>query len=163
MSSLLPYNAQQVTVEKLQYNKSADLCYCVMSYVHYHDAVSPAFLEKDYTTHEYSTWVESRYVCQVFLQHCATLSPVLDMPCVFADGGLLAWGSTWSPTPSKRYGHVLGHPPVDDLAVTLLAVVFTTCYSLYFHLLCLLHWLGGILLLWTSYDFYHSPGGCSGF
>lgn len=62
MSSLLPYNAQQVTVEKLQYNKSADLCYCVMSYVHYHDAVSPAFLEKDYTTHEYSTWVESRYI-----------------------------------------------------------------------------------------------------
>lgn len=60
--SLLLFNMQQVTVEKLQYNKTEDLCYCVMSYVHYHDAVSPAFLEEDYTSQEYSTWVESRYV-----------------------------------------------------------------------------------------------------
>lgn len=98
MPSLLPFNTQQVTVEKLQYNKTEDLCYCVMSYVHYHDAVSPAFLEEDYTSQEYSTWVESRYVtvdafstkgmagALAALWH---FKAILDIPCVSTDGGLL--------------------------------------------------------------------------
>lgn len=93
-------NTQQVTVEKLQYNKTEDLCYCVMSYVHYHDAVSPAFLEEDYTSQEYSTWVESRYITvgafstKSMTSTLATLwyfKPIYsDIPCVSADGGLSA-------------------------------------------------------------------------
>jgi nicastrin len=51
----------QVTVVQQQYNGSSDLCYCVKSFVHNHTAVSPAFVEKDYSSHEYSTWVESRW------------------------------------------------------------------------------------------------------
>ena len=55
-------HTQQVTVVQQQYNGSSDLCYCVKSFVHNHTAVSPAFVEKDYSSREYSTWVESRCV-----------------------------------------------------------------------------------------------------
>ena len=57
-----PSSSQQVTVVQMQYNGSADMCYCVKSYVHYHTAVSPAFHLEDYSSREYSTWVESRYM-----------------------------------------------------------------------------------------------------
>ena len=35
-------------------------CVCVKSFTHYHEATSPAFLLKDYSSTRYSTWVESQ-------------------------------------------------------------------------------------------------------
>jgi nicastrin len=43
------------------YNDDGTDCLCVKSYTHFHDAVSPAFDLKDYTSTYYSTWTESQW------------------------------------------------------------------------------------------------------
>jgi nicastrin len=61
IASQLSEDNSQVTVLQQYVNGSDNMCFCVKSFVHYHTAVSPAFVEKDYSSHEYSTWVESRW------------------------------------------------------------------------------------------------------
>ncbi len=48
----------------LNYDSSSKIknCTCIKSYTHRHEATSPAFALKDYTSDRYSTWTESKLV-----------------------------------------------------------------------------------------------------
>ena len=48
------------TMSGLSYDSSVNNCTCYKSYTHRHDATSPAFDMKDYTSKTYSTWTESK-------------------------------------------------------------------------------------------------------
>ena len=48
------------TMSGLDYDSSAKNCTCFKSYTHRHEATSPAFDQKDYSSTKYSTWTESK-------------------------------------------------------------------------------------------------------